>query len=185
VGRDLLSGVLLGLLWALVFEGFGLAIQGTGASPGLGEMDYLLGGRRIVGTWLGYLLGSIRTTLIFFLVLFLLRVLLGRRWLAAVAFVALFAAPQVLASRHLLLEGPMQVAAYTIAAVAVVRSGLVTLAAGILTANLLLSVPVTASLSSWYAGSSAFVYSSVLAVALWGFSTSLAGQRLWKGELLE
>jgi serine/threonine-protein kinase len=185
VGRDLLSGVLLGLLWALVAEGFTLAIQGTGAAPGLGEMEYLLGGRRIVGAWLAWLLGSIRTTLVFFLVLFLLRVLLKRGWLVALAFVAVFATPQLLASRHLLLEGPMQVALYAIAAVAVVRSGLVTLAAGILTANVLLSVPVTASLSSWYAGSSAFVFSSVLALALWGFYTSLAGQRLWKADLLE
>jgi predicted Ser/Thr protein kinase len=185
VGRDLLSGVLLGLLWALIAESFRLAVQGMGAAPRLGEMEYLLGGRRIVGAWLGYLLGSIRTTLVFFLVLFLLRVLLRRRWLAAVAFVVVFAAAPVLASRYPLFEAPMQTALYTIAALAVVRSGLVTLAAGILTANVLLSVPVTASLSSWYAGSSAFVHSSVLALGLWGFSTSLAGQRLWKGDLLE
>jgi serine/threonine-protein kinase len=185
VGRDLLSGVLLGLLWALVAESFALAIQRTGAAPGLGEMEYLLGGRRIVGAWLAWLLNSIRSTLVFFLVLFLLRVLLKRRWLAALAFVAVFAAPQVLASRHLLLEGPMQIALFAIAAIAVLRSGLVTLAAGILTANVLLSVPFTASLASWYAGSSAFVFASVLALALWGFYTSLAGQRLWKADLLE
>ena len=111
--------------------------------------------------------------------------LLKRRWLAAVAFVAVFAGPPVLASRHVLLEAPMEIAIYSIAAFAVVRFGLVALAAGILTANVLLSVPVTASLSSWYAGSSAFVYASVLALGLWGFSTSLAGQRFWKADLLE
>jgi hypothetical protein len=185
VGRDLLSGVLLGLLWALIVVGFSLASRRMGNPPGLGQMDYLLGGRRILGTWLGYLLDSIRSALVFFLVLFLLRVLLRRRWLAAVAFVAVFAAAPLLASRHLLLEGPMQIALYTIAAMAVVRFGLVTLAAGILTANVLLSVPVTASLSSWYAGSSVFVYSSVLALAAWGFYTSLGGQRLLEADLLE
>ncbi|HUL76456.1 MAG TPA: serine/threonine-protein kinase [Vicinamibacteria bacterium] len=185
VGRDLLSGVILGLLWGLIAETFVLAIQGTGAFPQLGEMEYLLGGRRILGAWLGYLLGSIRGTLSFFLILFLLRVLLKRRWLAALAFVAVFAGPPVLASRHVLLEAPMEIAIYSIAAFAVVRFGLVALAAGILTANALLSVPVTASLSSWYAGSSAFVYASVLALGLWGFSTSLAGRRFWKADLLE
>ena len=51
----------------------------------------------------------------------------------------------------------------SIAAFAVVRFGLVTLAAGLLTANLLLSVPVTASPSSGYAGSTAFVFASVRA----------------------
>jgi predicted Ser/Thr protein kinase len=185
VGRDLLSGVLLGLVWALVARSFAVAIQGAGASPNLGEMEYLLGGRRIVGAWLAWLLNSIRTTLVFFLVLFLLRVLLRRSWLVALAFVAVFATPPLLASRYLLLEGPMQIALYAIAAIAVVRSGLVTLAAGILTANVLLSVPVTASLSSWYAGSPAFVFSSVLALAFWGFYTSLAGQPLWKADALE
>jgi predicted Ser/Thr protein kinase len=186
VGRDLLSGVILGLLWALVVEGtVFVAVHGMGTPPTLGEMEYLLGGRRILGTWLGYLLLSISSTLTFFLVLFILRVLLKRRWLAAVAFVVVFAGPPLLASRRPLLEGPMLIAIYTIAAVAVVRSGLVTLAAGILTANVLLSVPVTASLSSWYAGSSAFVFSSVLVLALWGFYTSLAGQRIWKADPFE
>jgi hypothetical protein len=117
--------------------------------------------------------------------LFLLRVLLRRPWLAALAFVALFSVSPVLGSRHPLLHGPMFVAIYTIAAVAVVRSGLVALAAGILTANVLLSVPVTADASRWYAGSSVFVFSSVFALTLWGFYTSLSGQRLWKGDLLE
>jgi len=76
----------------------------------------------------------------------------------------------------------MEVAIYAIAALAVVRFGLVTLAAGILTTNVLLLVPVTASLSSWYAAGSVFAFASVLGLALWGFHTSLAGQRLWRSD---
>jgi predicted Ser/Thr protein kinase len=183
VGRDLLSGVLLGLLWALVVQGFVLVgVHSMGSPPPLGNMEYLLGGRQIAGAWLGELLNSISSTLVFFLALFLLRVLLKRRWLAALAFVTVFATPLILASRHPGLAGPMFVAIYTIAAVAVVRSGLVTLAAGILTANILSTVPVTANVSSWYVGSSVFAYSTVLALSLWGFYTSLAGQRLWKAD---
>ncbi len=185
VGRDLMSGVLLGLLWGLIFEVFLLLAQRMGASPQLGATDYLIGGREIAGAWLGLLLRSIRSTLIFFFVLFLLRVLLRRHWLAALAFVAIFSAPSLLASRYLLLEGPVRVAIYSIAVVALVRFGLVTLAAGIMTVELLLNVPVTASLSSWYAGPMVFVFLSVLALAAWGFATSLAGQRLFKGELFE
>jgi predicted Ser/Thr protein kinase len=186
VGRDLLSGVLLGLLWAMVVETtVFVVVHGMGAPPRLGEMEYLAGGRRIVGAWLASLLGSISSTLILFLVLALLRVLLKRRWLAALAFVVVLAAPFILASRHPQIEAPMLVAIYTIAAVAVIRSGLVALAAGILTSDVLLSVPVTANASSWYAGSPAFVFSSVLALALWGFYTSLAGQRLWTSGAFE
>ncbi len=185
VGRDLLSGVLLGLLWALIFEGFLLLIGRMGGPPLLGSTDGLDGGREVAGAWLGVLLESIRSTLVFFLVLFLLRVLLRRSWLASVCFVIIFATPTLLASQHLLLEIPVRVAIYTIAVLAVMRFGLVTLAAGILTVELLLNVPVTASLSSWYVGSTAFVFLSVLAIAAWGFWTSLAGQRLWQGDIFE
>jgi hypothetical protein len=148
-------------------------------------MEYLEGGRWVAGAWLANLIRSIRSTLVFFMALFLLRVLLRRAWLAAVAFVLVFSAQPLLASRYLALEGPVQLAIYSIAAVAVVRYGLVALAAGILTVNLLLSVPVTADLSSWYAGSMIFVFASVLALAAWGFHTSLAGQRFLKGELFD
>jgi predicted Ser/Thr protein kinase len=185
VGRDLLSGVLLGLLWALIFEVFLLTLGRMGGSPQLGSTEGLNGGREVAGAWLGVLIDSIRSTLVFFLVLFLLRVLLRRHWLASLCFVALFAAPTLLASRHLLLETPVRVAVYSIVALAVVRFGLVTLAAGILTVELLLNVPATASLSSWYAGSSAFVFLSVLLIAAWGFWTSLGGQRFWQGDPFE
>ena len=127
----------------------------------------------------------IRSALVFFLVLFLLRVVLRRRWLASVVFVALLATPALLVSHHPLLEAPVRVAVYSIVALAVVRFGLVPLAAGILTVEALLNVPVSASLSSWYAGSMVFVFSSILALAAWGFYTSLAGQRLIRGELFE
>ncbi len=185
VGRDLLSGVMLGLLWGLVLEVFLLALRGAGDSPALGATEYLRGGRFVIGTWLAFLTRSITSTLMCFLVLFLLRVLLRRAWLAGVVFVALYAAPSLLASRHLALEAPFQLVVYSIAAVAVVRFGLITLAAGLLTANVLLTVPMTASLSSWYAGGTIFVYASVLALALWGFTSSLAGQRLWTGDPFE
>jgi hypothetical protein len=185
VGRDLLSGVLLGLLWALVFHLFILAVQGQGASPQLGFHEYLLGGRRVVGTALTFLVSSIRGTLFFFFVVFLLRALLRRTWLVGAAFVLLFSMQSILGSRHLALEAPTQVAVYTIAFVAVSRFGLVTLAAGMLTTNLLMSVPLPARLDDWYAGAAGFVFLSLLAVAAWGFYTALGGRRLLPSELFD
>ena len=121
----------------------------------------------------------------FFFVLFLLRVLLRRTWLAVIVFALLFAVPLLLMSHYPLLEAPVRLAVFSIAALAVVRFGLVTLAAGILTAEFILNAPVTSSLSSWYAGSMAFAFLSILALAVWGFYTSLGGQRLWKGDPFE
>ena len=185
MGRDLLSGLLLGLLWALIFSGFILLIQGRGSSPQLGSPEYLLGGRRVAGTALAFLVSSISGTLVFFFVAFLLRALLRRTWLAGIAFVLLFSVPSLLGSSYPEFEVPTQLAVYTIAFVAVARFGLVTLAAGMLTVNLLMSVPVPASLSSWYAGGTAFVYLSFLALAAWAFYTSLGGQKLLPADLLE
>ncbi|MFN8091094.1 MAG: serine/threonine-protein kinase [Vicinamibacteria bacterium] len=185
VGRDLLSGVLLGLLWALLLHVFILLVQGQGASPQLGYHGYLLGGRRGVGMAIVLLLGSISGTLIFFFAAFLLRALLRRTWLAGTVFVLLFSLQQILASQYVRLETPFLVAVYTIAFVAVARFGLLTLAAGLLSANLLLTVPVPESLSSWYANAAVFVFGLVAALAAWGFYTSLGDQKLWKGDVFE
>jgi hypothetical protein len=151
----------------------------------MGSWEYLLGARWAVGTWLAHLMYCVQSTLVFFFVLFLLRVLLRRGWLAGLAFVALFAATKLLGAEHLAAQIPTQVAVYAIAAVAVLRFGLVTLAAGILTVDLLLGLPMTASPSSWYASSTAFVFLSILVLASGAFYTSLGGQRLWKEELFE
>jgi serine/threonine-protein kinase len=185
VGRDLIWGVILGLLWAVILEVSVVVAQRLGGSPNFGALEYLAGGRAIVGAWLGQVLNSVQTGLVFFFVLFLLRVLLREPRLAAVAFVVLFATMSLLGSPYPAVHIPTMIAVYTIAVVAVLRFGFITLAAGVWTANLVLSVPVTASLSHWYASSLVFVVLSILAVAAWGFYTALAGRTLWTGELFE
>jgi hypothetical protein len=65
-----------------------------------------------------------------------------------------------------------------------VRFGLVALAAGLFTVDLIISTPMPASLSSWYVAATAFVFLSVLGFAVWGFYTSLGGRRLWSGNAI-
>jgi hypothetical protein len=43
-------------------------------------------------------------------------------------------------------------------------------------------VPITLDTSAWYFGSVLFPLLTVVALALWGFYTSLAGQKLWKTD---
>jgi len=184
-GRDMLFGVLFGLVWALTYHAL-FRLQGTlGAPPYLGSTDFLLGGRRMLGHGLMHGLYSIRGALTLFFLLFLLRALLRRQWLAAVAFVLLFTSLKVLGSDHPGVEAPVQVMIYSIAVIVVLRFGLVSLAAGLLVADLLLNAPVANSLSTWYAGSTVFLFASILGLAAWGAYTSLAGQPLWKGDLFE
>jgi hypothetical protein len=74
---------------------------------------------------------------------------------------------------------------FTIAAVFILRFGLVTFAVGIFVVDVLLNVPVTVHASAWYFGSSVFVLATVMALAAWGFHASMAGRRLWKQDLFE
>jgi hypothetical protein len=69
--------------------------------------------------------------------------------------------------------------------VALVRYGLVSLASALFITDLLLSVPMTGNFSSWFIGSTIFIYAVVTAMAIWAFYTALAGQKLWKEELFD
>lgn len=183
VGRDLLYGVLLGVSWSLIFSIFHLLRLRAGDAPAFGSTDYLLGVRGVIGTWLWHLDTSIQGTLLFFFVMFVLRAVLRKPWLAALAFVVVWTAIQTFDSHHLLIDISTYAAIYIIAAFVVLRFGLIALATGIFTVDLLLNIPITTHLSSWYSGGSLFVLLTVTVLAVWGCYTSLAGQKLWKGDL--
>jgi hypothetical protein len=185
LGRDLLIGVLLGIAWVVIVDLSYVVILRLGGPPILRATEYLRGGRHILGAWLAQLVISVEGTLVFFFVLFLFRVLLRRPWLASIAFVALFATSRILGNEYAAVQIPTSIAIYAIAAFAVVRFGLVALAAGLFSVDLIISAPASASLSSWYAPASAFVFLSVLGLAAWGFYTSRAGRPLWSGTLFD
>ena len=70
-------------------------------------------------------------------------------------------------------------------AVAMTRYGMVTWAS-ILFVNYALSVfPVTLNFSAWYAGTGLVPLIAVLALAGFAFYTSLGGQKMFSGKLLE
>ena len=185
VGRDLLFGVLLGMFWLLVLTLYGFFLIRLGDSPNFTNPEFLQGTREAVALGLVTVVSSIRTTLVFFFLIVLLRVLVRNRWVAAAIFVLLFTLTKVLGSDHPLIDTPVWLVIYGVAAFAVVRFGLVALAIAVLTVNVLLSVPITLDFSNWYAVRTVCVLLSVAAVAAWGFYTSLAGQRLWKDELFD
>jgi len=185
VGRDVLWGVMLGMLWNVVISVGFLFLKREGATPQLPSTNLLLGGRQVIGIWLLNVEQCITGTLQFFFLLFLLRVLLRNKWLAAAVFVAILAAPNTLQSDHPQIMVWIWLVVFSIAAFAVTRFGLITLAVAIFTANVILNVPVTLDFSVWYAPASFAVLLSFIAIAAWGFYTSLGGQKLWKDELFE
>ena len=145
----------------------------------LGEIDgYLfLSMEYVDGEDLGVLLRRIG--------LFIFRVLLRNRWLAAAVFVAIWTAIQTLGGDHVAINIPTMIAIYSIAALALVRFGLVTLAAAVFTADSLGNVPITLNPSLWYFSSTVFVTVAVLLLAAWAFKEATAGQKIFSADMFE
>jgi hypothetical protein len=183
VGRDILFGVALGVVWILIFQIRYIPMMRLGAAPALFSTDALMGGRTALGAWLYQWPQSIQTTLVFFFLLFGLKVLLRKEWIAGLALVAIFAIPGGLSSTYMAVEIPAQILVYAIAVVIVLRFGFVPLVCAIFTINLMANVPFSTDLSAWYMPTSILALLSVVALAGWGFYHSLGGEPIWRPEI--
>ncbi len=183
VGRDLLFGVLLGLTWTLLYQVRQLLTTRLGDSPGLYSTDYLMGVRSALAAWLMHIPLSIQSTLVFFFVFLIFRIVLRREWVAAIAFVLLFASMKTVGSDFPKVEAVLQFLIYSTAVVVVVRFGLVALAAGMFCADVLLNLPLTADTSNWYAANGILASLSILALASWGFYNALGGRNPWANSV--
>jgi predicted Ser/Thr protein kinase len=183
VGRDILFGVLLGVFWILIFQIRYIPMMRMGAAPSTFSSELLMGGRNALGAWLQHWPLSIQTTLVFFFLLFGLKVLLRKEWIAGIVLVAIFALPRGLSSTYMAVEVPAQILVYAVAVIIVLRFGFVPLACAVFTINLAANVPLSADLSAWYMTSSILALLSVVALAGWGFYYSLGGEPLWRVEL--
>jgi predicted Ser/Thr protein kinase len=183
VGRDILLGGGFGVLWLLIFGVMFIPLTRAGAAPQLSDTAYLLGGRQALGAWLMHLPISIFVTLQFFFLLLGLKVLLRKDWLAAIVFVAIYMAIRALQSTYPMIELPAMFLVYAVLVLIVFRFGLVPLAVGAFTVDMLANVPLTADFNQWYASTAALPLLSVVAIATWGFYYSLGGEPVWKVEM--
>jgi len=183
VGRDILFGVTLGVVWILIFQLRYIPMMRMGAAPALFSTDALMGGRTALGAWLHQWPQSIQTTLVFFFLLFGLKVLLRKEWIAAIVLVVIFAVPRGLSSTFMAVEIPAQILVYAIAVLIVLRFRFVPLACAVFTINLMANVPFSADFSAWYMTTSTLALLSVVALAGWGFYHSLGGEPIWRAEI--
>jgi len=195
VGRDILFGAAFGTLWILIFEVAYIPLARIGASPPLSAAAYLLGGRHALGQVLLQVPFSIFGTLQFFFLLLGLKVLveflfkllgvkfLRAEWIAAVLFVVIFVGMRSLQSTHLAVDIPVILLIYSVLVLIVLRFGLVPLAVGAFTVDMLGNVPFTADFSAWYVTITLLALLSVVVLAGWGFYHSLGGEPLWKVEM--
>jgi hypothetical protein len=180
VGRDLLVGILIGLCFTLVSKLPALIASQPAADV---ELQVLLGVRFVVGDFLHSIGGAVFDPLVFTFLLTLLRALLRRDWLAGAVVVLLPLIPALL-SGSMTAVGVSLIFSSLIV-LAFIRFGQLTLASSILIFFWLNNLPFTTNFSAWYVSTSLFEMFLVTALASYAFYTSLGGQKVFKGKLLE
>ena len=178
VGRDALIGVALGVWFALLFRAIP-AINGEGPVNFPGEIELLLGLRSTIGVILQEALYAIRNVLMYFFILFVLRMTLRSQWAAMIAFTAFFTLFNALGNERVWLGGLLGLLYFGTAAFVIVRfGGLLAFVVGAFVSSLLFDVVLTTDSSAWYVGNTVFVLAVVVVLAGWAFYTA-TGRRPW------
>ncbi len=173
VGRDVLFGVTLGVLWIVVFKTNQFILWQTGGAPDLYNSNFLLDTRRALGAWLSQFPNILLGTLQFFGIFLGAKALFKKDWLATIMVVAFFVGLRLPGSSHMVVNGVTLVLVYLILALIVYRFGLVALACAMYTVDLIQSVSFTGDVSAWYFPMTIFCLLSVIGLAGWGFYYSL------------
>jgi protein kinase-like protein len=181
VGRDVLIGAALGVAWVLMIRGVDLLTGGEGIADFPGAIELLSGLRSTAGVVVQAAVYAIRNVLLFFFLLFLLRLLLRSQWPAALAYATVFGLLSALGNDHPWIGGLVGFLYFGSGAFAVLRWGLLSFAVGTFVSTLLVNAPATLDLSAWYFGNMLLLIAIVLGLTSWGLYTSVAG-RLWKME---
>ena len=189
VGRDVLIGAVFGVglivctvpLADLVPQWFGY----LPAVPWFNEGSTPLLGIRSFAHGLTYqIFAALVQAFIALFFLFLLYIILRKEWLAALAAWSIVAL-----AMSLNYETPAGVPFACLGALLIVwvlyRYGLLALISAVFFFHLIIFFPVTSEVSAWYAGDFVLALFISLALALFGFYTSLAGQSLFSGEILK
>jgi serine/threonine-protein kinase len=184
VGRDALLGILIGILINLIYVLFWNIGPDTFAfSRNYETMLISLSGVRLAaGNLVLLAVWPVIGSLMFLFVLFLLRLLVRRDWLTMVLFVLVFGAGFYNGNWQGSVSTILQVG---LIAIAVMRYGLVVVAVATFAHLALNNFPATLNFSAWYAGIGLAPLVAVLALAVFAFYTSLGGQKLFQGSLLE
>jgi hypothetical protein len=177
VGRDLLYGIAVGGAAALL----GLsktALGAASAGPNFPSLEALKGVRDLTGQSLATFANSLFETLLTFFVLFLLRVVLRKQWIAVVAFIPVGIALNFSSSSSLWLDLTYAAMYSVIWVVVLLRFGLLATMMADASRGLLLLFPRTMDLSAWYAGTVALPLIVIALVTVYGFRNSLGGRRI-------
>ena len=181
VGRDALTGIVLGLgIW--LFNSLSGAIPAwvnmSDSATSLYDPPFFHTNLAAGLGWLASLpVLSLSNGVFIVGILFVLRLILRRDWLAAVAFALLLTVPTLFAGGELLLV-PFGFAVVLLLAMALVRWGLLAFAVCLLVNSLEPAVPVLAAPGCWVPWQGWLGTAVVAALTAYGFKVAVGSQRL-------
>jgi len=181
VGRDLLYGIGFASLANLATAAT-LALHGHNRQPMFPLLNALEGVRAEVGGVIVAIPSAIFSSLLFFFMLFLLRLVLRKDWIAGAAFVLILTFATTISSTTPWVDYPISALAFSIFAFALLRFGLLAVIVTS-TAGQILALGGLLDLSAWYAGMAILPFVLIALLVVYGFRVSLAGRKLLNPEL--
>ncbi len=189
VGRDILIGAVVGL--GVIISNFylaGLVPQWFGHPPPIPWFDFpatqLLGIRSFPFALTQQIFGSLFQSFILLFVLLLLYIIMRRERVAAVV-VWLIGSLALSLTHETLLAVPLSCFAVFLLVWVLYRYGLLALISAVFFLHLAIFYPVTSDFSAWYAADFVLALIISLALVVFAFYTSLAGQPLFRASLTD
>jgi serine/threonine-protein kinase len=179
-GRDLLYGAGLGMLLC-VFNVVGLLLHGNNGEPFFPGLNPLLGVRNETAQILSRPSSAIFEALLFFLILFLLRVVLRKEWIALPAFIILVGVATTVGTTTPVVDYAVGFLSVAVFGFALLRFGLFAMIVTSMVSDLA-SLGGSLDFGTWYAAMSAIPLVLIAGIAAYGFKTSLGGRPLFRLE---
>ena len=188
VGRDMLIGGLAGVgitLWQLFFHFLRSRLGDPGFKPVMEPANWNLGMGQFMDGLSNQLSNPLLSGFQVLFVVLLLALLFRRDWLAFVVGAALLASGLALLWGGSLFNWISAAVTATLVMLVLYRYGLLAMLAALLYLHLYINFPVTTHLTAWYATGFVIDLILLLALSFYAFHTSLAGQPLFAGKLLQ
>ncbi len=183
VGRDILYGAAVGAIVAIL-KLAQIRMHGVIAPPSIPTLAVIEGIRGLAAFGLQSVSSSIFDPMLTLFMLFLMRVLLRKQWLAAAAAVAILTLVSIGTPAAPAIDIPATVILQLLEVLVLLHFGVPAVITMGVVSTYLLEVPVTLDFSSWYAAIGIAALAACILIAWYGFRTSLAGRPLWRDEAL-
>ncbi len=183
VGRDILYGAAMGGAVAIL-KLLQIRLHDVMGPPSIPNLAGLEGMRGLAAFGLQSVSSSMFDPMIALFLLFLMRVLLRKPWLAAAATVAILTLISIGSPTVPAIDIPANVILQLLEVLVLLHFGVPAVITLGVVSTYLLDVPITLDFSSWYAAIGIASLAAAILIAWYGFRVSLAGRPLWRDEIL-